>query len=133
MAEMKYCIETAESELPDDAAEAIRYVLHEYPFEYVTTFEDSEMIETREEAEKELARNSSTIELTDEGNYKLKQVFMNYGEAVLNEEISEDLGEDVYELDGYTIEKVASFDAKSLEILKSLGITDKDLEGAIGA
>ena len=118
----KYQIETFEYEIGDDFKADISRSLDDI-FNGIGSAYDGEFIDDKETAEKEFAELKSTITVSDDGEYIMKRHILKYGEPVYNDYISEDLGEDFYDLEEeYEICGVAPFDEASLKLIKELGI-----------
>ena len=126
MKKYKYCIEKLVSEIEDNIAEKMESILTDDPFGFARLAEDSELIDDKDDALAEFEGLVSTIEVDENGKYIVTRYLLMCGEPEIDEDISEDQGEDVYVLNGGYIDKFAPFDEDACAILKELGVHVKE-------
>lgn len=123
MGDMKYSIERHTYEIPkrDDLKSALQGILHEYDFDYMTVAESEQLME-KEEAESLMSDKQSSIEIKEDGSCEVVIWILIHGEPVVDEDILEDEGEEVYVLMDYWTDAASPFDESSKKIVEDLGI-----------
>lgn len=117
---MKYGIDTLHVKLNEEDRESIEELLFGEPLEVIT---DSvvECPFEEEEARKEFGTRIATVRRCEDGMLEFYLPELVQGEEVLDEEIMQESGEEVYYLDYETTIEKKDFDEESLALLQELG------------
>lgn len=118
---MKYGIDTLHVILNEGDRESIEELLFGEPLEVITDSELECPME-EEEARKVFKSRIATARRCEDGKLEFYLPELVQGEEVLDEEASEEIGEELYYLDYETVIETKNFDDESLTLLRELGV-----------
>ena len=117
---MKYGIETLHVKVDKDDRESIEELLFGEPYEVIT---DSQLECPMEEneAREEFESRISTARICEDGMLDFYLPELVRGEEILDEEATDEIGEEIYYLDYETTIEKKGFDEESITILRERG------------